>query len=128
MQACRIEIATTADDQRTEFIKDGYCELSLQSATLRYDENGARVTLALENGVVTIRRTGDYSLSLVLKRNEVCAGTLGINGYEGSVQTKTTKLAYSLSEKSFLLSLHYALIIGAETQNMKLRIFVKVNT
>ncbi|MBE7068499.1 MAG: DUF1934 domain-containing protein [Clostridiales bacterium] len=126
MQACQIEITSTVDGKQTVFSQKGYCVLAPLSATLQYTEHNAKVTLELKNGVVNIHRIGEYSLSLLLKKGETCDGTLGISGYEGNVQTKTTKLAYSLSETALLLSLHYELIFGEEKQEMKLRIFTKL--
>lgn len=125
MQDCRITIATTIDGKTTEITRDGFCVLSLLSAKLCYEEDGASVTLGLENGVVTINRIGDYTLSLTLIEKEVCDGVLGINGAEGAIKVKTNKIAYSLTETSLLLSLGYTLIISGEPQEMKLRIFAK---
>ena len=125
MQVCRITIATTIDGNTTEITRDGFCSLSLLSAKVCYEEDGAKVRLGLENGVVTINRIGDYTLSLTLIENKICDGVLGINGAEGAIQVKTNKLAYSLTETSLLLSLGYTLMISGEPQEMKLRIFAK---
>ena len=128
MQPCRITIATTADGQKSEISREGFCLVLDGGAKLRYQDGGALVALRLENGEVFIQRTGDYTLRLHLKENEITSGTLGIHGAEGAVQVKTEKIAYSITHGvSLLLSLQYSLIIGAETQKMKLRIFAKTN-
>lgn len=127
MQPCRITIATNADGQKTEIVREGFCLFTDNSVKLNYADDGARVALDLENGEVFIQRTGDYTLRLHLKKDGVTNGVLGLNGAEGAVQVNTQKIAYSIRNSSLLLSLQYALIIGAETQKMKLRIFAKIN-
>ncbi len=127
MQPCKVTIATTADNQTTEITLKGHCSFLDGGAKLRYQDEGATVALCLEKGEVFIQRIGDYTLRLHLKKDEVTNGVLGINGAEGEVKVKTTRIAYSISKSSLLLSLHYLLIIGSETQKMKLRIFAKTN-
>ena len=127
MQPCRITIATDADGQKTEITREGCCLLLDNGAKLNYAEDGANVALDLENGEVFIQRIGDYTLRLHLKKDEITSSVLGIFGAEGAVQVKTENIAYSIRKSSLLLSLQYALLIGAETQKMKLRIFAKIN-
>lgn len=125
MQACKITIATTADGKKTETVRDGKMALTMQSARLTYAEENAKVALIFENGSVVIERNGDYTMRLRMQKDEICDGTLGIGGAEGAIQTKTTRLAYVLTEKSFMLSLHYDLLIGEETQKMRIRLFAR---
>lgn len=125
MKACRLTIATTVDDTQTEISRDGCFSVAPLFAELRYNETNAVVSLVLENGVVQVQRTGDYSLRLTLKEGETHVGTLGINGSEGVLQVKTERVAYSTTATSLLLSLHYRLLMGDETQEMKLRIFAR---
>ncbi len=125
MQSCKITIATTVDNKTTEIVREGTMALSSQGAWICYSEEGAEVTLVFEGNAVAIERRGDYTMRLYMKKGEIREGTLGIGGAEGQVQTKTTRLAYSLTETSFMLSLHYDLIIGEETQKMRIRLFAK---
>ena len=125
MQTCDVMISTKTNGQENKISRHGEMELSLTSAKVSYIEENARVTLALENGVVTIARDGDYSLFLVLERGKIREGSLGINGSEGSIHTNTYRVAYSLTENSLLLSLHYDLLTGGDPQRMKIRLFSK---
>lgn len=127
MQPCKVTIATSADNEKTEITREGYCSIFEGGVKLRYEEAGTSVTLSLENGEVFIDRVGDYTLRLHLKKGEVTNGVLGINGAKGAVEVKTTRIAYAITKNSLLLSLHYLLIIGEEPQKMKLRIFAKIN-
>ena len=125
MQSCKVTIATTVDNKTTEIIRDGEMLLSINGARICYLDAGAEVTLVFENNVVFIERKGDYSMRLYMKKGEICEGMLGICGSEGKVQTKTTRLAYSLTESTFMLSLHYDLMVGEEAQKMRIRLFAK---
>ena len=125
MQTCDVTISTKTNGQENKISRHGEMELSLTSAKVSYIEENARVTLALEKGVVTIARDGDYSLFLVLERGKIREGSLGINGSEGSIHTNTYRVAYSLTENSLLLSLHYDLLTGGDPQRMQIRLFSK---
>ena len=125
MKACRLTIATTVDGTKTEISRDGCFEVAPLFAKLQYREENAEVSLVLENGVVQIQRTGDYTLRLTLQEGETNEGTLGINGSEGILQVKTKRVAYTTTENSLLLSLHYGLLMGEEVQEMKLRLFAR---
>lgn len=125
MQACKVTIATTVDNKTTEIVRDGKMSLSAACVKIYYLEENAAVTVSFENGVVCIDRQGDYTMRLCLKKGEICDGVLGIGGAEGSVQTQTNRIAYSLKDDSFMILLHYDLLIGGETQKMRIRLFAK---
>lgn len=125
MTACRLTITTSVDGKETDVSYDGQMTLTPLCATISYKEENAKVCLKLENGVVFIERKGDYTLSLLLKKGETCNGNVGIGGSVGDIQAYTTRLAYSVTDYSFMLSLHYTLFIGGEPQKMKLRLFAK---
>ncbi len=125
MQACRVTIATTVDGKTTEIVRDGKMLLDYACAKIYYEEENANVAVSFENGQVFIEREGDYTMRLMMKKGETCDGVLGIGGSEGYVQTKTERIAYSLKEDSFMLSMHYDLLIGNETQKMRIRLFAK---
>ncbi len=125
MRASQITITTQADKEKTQVIRKGNIECTPTGIRLIYQEEHATVGLSFEKDTVTIERTGDYTMRLSLKKGETREGSLGIGGAEGRVQTYTSRLAYSLSETSFMLSLHYDLIIGEETQCMRIRLFAK---
>ena len=125
MQACKVTIATTVDGKTTEIVRDGEMSIENNGVKLRYTEENAQVLLCYEKGEVVIDRQGDYTMRLRMKKGETCDGVLGIGGSQGAIQTKTDRLAYSLKDDSFMLSLHYDLLIGNETQKMRIRLFAK---
>lgn len=126
MKTCRVTMATVADGKKTEIIRDGKMFLADNRAELVYTEENATITLVFDKGAVYIERQGDYTMRLTLKKGEKCNGMLGIGGAEGQVQTQTSRLAYSLTENSLMLSLHYDLFVGNEPQNIRLRLFSKI--
>lgn len=125
MKRCRLTITTVADGQTTDFSCEGLLDLSLCSAKLYYEQDGAKVSLALDGEIALIDRVGDYGLRLYLKRGEKTDGSLILGGNEGGIQTFTHKVAYSVAKDSLLLSLHYDLLFGTDKQEMKLRILAR---
>lgn len=125
MKKYLVTITTLIDNQTTEFTYKGEGEISPSFAKLRYIEDNAQTQLSLSNGIVCISRKGDYTLELSFEKGKIRKGVLGINGTNGEVHTNTTRIAYSLSESSLLLSLHYALLAGGEPQETKVRLFAK---
>ncbi len=126
MHACRVKISTTTDNHTTEIVRNGELEITPKRIRLSYTEKNAKVLLALEDGVTTIDRQGDYTMRLRLQKGEYCAGVLGIGGCEGEVYTKTSRIAYTTREEGCTLDLHYDLIVGEETQRMRIRILAKI--
>lgn len=125
MQACYVTITTTVDGRETTISREG--EVSLQTpVSLRYEEENARVTLALERTTARIERMGDYGLSLRLVQGQTTDGTLFLDGAEGAIRTQTTRVGYSVTDASLLVSLQYALVFHEERQNMRLRISARV--
>lgn len=125
MKACHVTITTTVDGVESSISRKGELALDLLSANLRYQEENARVALAWENQSLTIVREGDYTLRLYLKEGKITDGSIGLTGAEGAIQTQTYRLACSVQKQSFLLSAHYGLMIGGETQDMKIRLLAK---
>lgn len=125
MQACRITITTAADGRETQFVRAGSMRLFPFPCEIIYREENAEVRITLEKGVATVQRTGEYTLSFLLKEGERSEGTLGIAGAVGSVQAVTHKLAFSVQKDSLLLSMHYDLLFGEEKQEIKLRLYAK---
>jgi uncharacterized beta-barrel protein YwiB (DUF1934 family) len=125
MKNSKITITTTIDNQSTETVRAGQALLTPFNARAVYNESNAQVVISLEDGVLRIVRTGDYTQTLLFKNGETLEGSLGIGGAEGVIYTKTHKLAFSLSDTSMLLSLHYSLLIGDEPQDVKIRMFIK---
>ena len=125
MRNCSISITTTVDGNALETVKKGECVLGLTTARLCYFEEQAKVCITLENDELRIVREGDYTQDLYFVRGKTCEGKLGIGGADGVIYTNTKKLGYSLTETSFLLSLHYDLIVGGEPQSMQIRLFAK---
>ena len=125
MKKCRLTIITSVDGEETEFSAVGELVLSVKETCLRYRQDGSVVELCLEGETARIKRLGDYSLFLELRRGERTKGTLGIGGNEGEIEVDTHKVAYSQGKDSFLAVLHYDLQIGIERQKMKLRILAR---
>lgn len=125
MRRCLLTITTVADGKENEISREGEFALSLTEAKVAYREDAAFVSVGLKNGAVFVERQGDYTLRLILKKGETTTGELGINGSVGEIETYTRRIAYSLTETSFMLSLHYSLIMGGEVQDMRLRLFAK---
>lgn len=126
MQACYLTITTVADDVENKLSKDAEIDLGIQSAVLRYHEENAVVDLEVRGGNITIRRQGDYSLFLPLKNGETTLGTLGIGDSQGELRLYTHKVNYTINEESLLLLLQYDMIMGEETQKMKLRLHARL--
>ena len=128
MKKAKLTINTQVDNaSETTASYEAEIELTANTALLRYEEQGAKVTLALENGEISIERVGDYTFSLHLAEGKELPATLGIMGSVGDIKTKTHSIQYSITEKSFLLSIKYALIFaGNEQQEMKLRLLVRL--
>ncbi len=126
MQACYLTITTTADGVETKVSKTAEINLGIQSAELRYQDEGAFVHLSLRGESVTIERQGDYTLFLSLNRGETTVGTVGIGGSYGEIRLYTHKVQYTLNEESLLLLLRYDMLIGEETQEMSLRLLAKL--
>ena len=126
MKNCRITITTTVEGNTTEIVRDGQAMLTPVSARIAYCEENAEISITLKDGELQILRRGDYSQELRFKDGKTLAGKLGIGGVDGLIHTRTTRLSYSLSDFSLLLSLHYDLCIGDDPQSMKIRLFVKI--
>ena len=128
MKMAKLTIITQIDDASetsTSYVAE--IEVEKDGALLRYEEEGARTVLALKNGEIFIDRTGDYTFSLHLVEGKELPATLGIMGSVGDIKTKTHSIQYSMTEKSFLLSIKYALVFaGNETQEMKLRLIARL--
>ena len=125
MKKCRLTIVTAVDGQETEFSTEGELVLSVKDIYIRYRQDASVIELRLQGETAYIKRCGDYSLSLELRRGEKTKGLLGIGGNEGGIEVCTHKVAYSQGKDSVLASLHYDLLIGAEKQKMKLRIIAR---
>ena len=126
MKNCRIKLSSTVDGKKTETAYEGQIEVLDNLITVSYAEEQAFVELRLMDKKVSMQRTGDYTLKLAFEKGKVCNGLLGIAGSEGALQTETTRLAYLVTDDSFMLTLHYKLLIGTETQDMRLRLDAKI--
>lgn len=128
MKKAKLTINTQVDNaSETTASYEAEIELTENTALLRYEEQGAKVTLVLKNGEIFIDRAGDYTFSLHLAEGQELPASLGILGSVGDIKTKTNSIQYSITERSFLLSIKYALIFtGNEKQEMKLRLIVRL--
>ena len=125
MDACVLTITTTTDGQESTVSYDGELKLFVDGADIRYQDGQSTVIMEIRRAGVSVLRQGDYTLKLRLEEGKRKVGAIGIGGSEGEVFTQTEKLAYSVSERSLLLKAEYALLIGGERQEMKLRIHAK---
>ena len=125
-RVCKISITTTVDGEETQVTREGNLRISFTEIVLQYREENAEVTLNVANDRVEIIRKGDYSMRLPLQRNARTQGEIGVNGAQGSVELDTTRLAYSTTDNSLLLSLHYDLLFGKERQKMQIRLLARM--
>ena len=125
MKACVVKISTVIDGVERSVQKSGEMSLDTLSATLVYNEDGAMVTLTLENDVLDVLRVGDYSLRLRIEEGKEHFGKLGIGGSIGEIAIRTKKLTYSLTRNSWLLLAKYTLLTGGEPQETSIRIQAK---
>lgn len=125
MKRCQVTITTEVDGRETEFSCEGILVLHARSATIRYKEENASVSLVFDGETVRVERNGDYCLRLFLKRGEENEGILGFGENAGQIKVFTHRVAYSIGQDSVLASLHYDLIFGAERQKMKLRVLAR---
>ena len=126
MQTCRVTIASSADGQENESVKKGSLAVNGTGATVCYQDGEAQVQIVVDREQTVITRRGDYEMRLVLRKGEICAGTIGIMGSSGQVYTQTHALAYSVSERSLLLSAQYDLLFDKERQAMKIRLHARL--
>ena len=122
MQKCSLTIVTDVDGEKTTFSSKAEMELTPLSARLRYMQNTDVTVLSFENQTVTVAREGDYSMRLTLKEGKTLEGKFILNGNEGVFPVQTQKVAYAITEKSLLASLHYKLLFDGGAQEMKLRL------
>lgn len=122
MQNCSLTIVTDVDGEETTFSCKAEMELTPFSARLRYMQNDAVTVLFFKNQTVTVAREGDYCMQLTLKEGQTLDGKLILNGNEGIFPVQTQKVAYVITEKSLLASLHYKLLFDGGAQEMKLRL------
>ena len=122
MQPCKITIVTTEQNREIKTVRDGEMRLCGLDAVLVYKEAQAAVKMIFQGESVEIVRQGDYSMRLLLKKDKLEKGELGIGGSSGEIQTFAHKIAYSVRDNGMMALLHYDLIIGAEKQEMRLRL------
>lgn len=127
MRTCFLTITTRVDGVETAVSKQGELALDVNSAKLRYQDDGAAVTLFVHGQSVTIDRRGDYSFFLPLEYGKLTTGTLGIGGSEGELRLRTRKVQYVIRETSFLLRLEYDMLMDGGVQKMNLRLSARWN-
>ena len=125
MEQCTLSITTVVDGEERTVSRKGEWTISPLSAKLIYKEEDGTVTLKIDGDGVEIQRTGGYSFRLYLKQDKTLPSYIGIGGEEGEIQTYAEKISYSIGKDSLLLSLRYALLIGGERQEMKLRLLAR---
>ena len=125
MKACQVNILTTVNGTTGEVRRKGSMELAETAAEIVYQDEGAEVVVKLQDGTLSIDRRGDYDLLLNFKQGEKCECSLGIDGSQGILHTKTEKLMYTISGDRFLLVLHYTLYTGGDPQAMQIRMTAK---
>lgn len=125
MKACVVKINTVIDGIERSVQKSGEMSLDALSAKLIYNDDGATVTLTLDNDVLNVLRVGDYSLQLRIEEGKEYFGKLGIGDSVGEISVRTKKLTYSLTTTSWLLLAKYTLLTGGEPQETSIRIQAK---
>ena len=119
MDKCTIKIKTTVDDSSQETTFQGECFIG-ENVLLCYRDNGAQVRVTIQGASAIVERTGDYGMLLTLTPNQTTQGVLSLGGYSGDVQTKTEQVECRVLGDEIFILLRYALMIGAEEQQMKL--------
>ncbi len=81
--------------------------------------------MSIASDGVRVEREGDYRLRLCFTERKIQPGILSIGGAEGSVETHTHRLGYSVRENSVLLSMKYTLCFDSGKQEMNLRLYAQ---
>lgn len=124
-RVCKISITTTVDGEETQATRMGSLRISFSEILLSYGEENGEVTLKIQNDRAEITRSGDYSMFLPLLREQRTQGKIGVLGSEGDVEIYTKRLAYSTTDTSLMLSMHYDLIFGSDVQKMQIRLLAR---
>ncbi len=124
-RVCKISITTTVDGEETQATRTGSLRISFSEILLSYGEENGEVTLKIQSDRAEIKRSGDYSMFLPLLREQRTTGKIGVLGSEGGVEIYTRRLAYSTTDTSLMLSMHYDLIFGSEVQKMQIRLLAR---
>ncbi len=122
MAICKLTIESSVDGQATKSVYMGRLEEVEGQIRLFYREENAEICITLEKGEASVRRVGDYSLSLSLVEGKKRAGSLSLGGAEGSVEVYTRTVEYAYADGGLSLALAYDLLFGVEKQKMQLRI------
>lgn len=124
-RVCKISITTTVDGEETQVTRTGSLRISFSEILLSYGEENGEVTLKIQNDRAEITRSGDYSMFLPLLREQRTQGKIGVLGSEGDVEIYTKRLAYSTTDTSLMLSMHYDLLFGKDVQKMQIRLLAR---
>lgn len=124
-RVCKISITTTVDGEETQATRTGSLRISFSEILLSYGEENGEVTLKIQNDRAEITRSGDYSMFLPLLREQRTQGKIGVLGSEGDVEIYTKRLAYSTTDSSLMLSMHYDLLFGKDVQKMQIRLLAR---
>lgn len=124
-RVCKISITTTVDGEETQATRTGSLRISFSEIRLSYGEENGNVTLKIQKDRAEITRSGDYSMFLPLLRERRTQGKIGVLGAEGDVEIYTKRLAYSTTDTSLMLSMHYDLIFGSDVQKMQIRLLAR---
>ncbi len=124
-RVCKISITTTVDGEETQATRTGSLRISFSEIRLSYGEESGNVTLKIQKDRAEIMRSGDYSMRLPLHRERRTQGKIGVLGSEGDVEIYTKRLAYSTTDTSLMLSMHYDLIFGSDVQKMQIRLLAR---
>ena len=124
-RVCKISITTTVDGEETQATRTGSLRISFSEILLSYGEENGEVTLKIQNDRAEITRSGDYSMFLPLLREQRTQGKIGVLGSEGDVEIYTKRLAYSTTDTSLMLSMHYDLLFGKDVQKMQIRLLAR---
>ena len=124
-RVCKISITTTVDGEETQATRPGSLRISFSEILLSYGEENGEVTLKIQNDRAEITRSGDYSMFLPLLREQRTQGKIGVLGSEADVEIYTKRLAYSTTDSSLMLSMHYDLLFGKDVQKMQIRLLAR---
>jgi uncharacterized beta-barrel protein YwiB (DUF1934 family) len=105
-------------DEAVEFVTEGTLQRSAEGFLLEYDESaltgveGVTTRLMLEDGTVTLERSGAIDTHMVFSPGSVFQSSLGSPAGQANMSIFATRVESSLQEKSGSVKLEYEMSMG----------------
>ena len=127
MPNASLTISTIVDGKERMISQKGEIYDSGDKLEIRYIDGEAETQITVQKDCATIIRSGDYGMSLSLKRGANTQGELLIGGNIGKMEVITHLAEYSLKSDKYLITLRYDILFNGDPQKMHVRILAKVN-